>query len=134
MFALILVLGCSREAPCILDDQARALLPADGIDCHGDLSCLVLALEEGRPAMATSSTSGIDSVLTTAHVWTGERFWWLTHDSYSYSPGNVDGRECVGPHVVYGAVECESVAPEGNHYAVCGHRGFSSPPPLPFEP
>lgn len=132
MILLFAVFGCGVGVPCTIEDQAWALVPADATDCGEDLSCLATAMDDGRPAVAMSSIQGTDSVFTTAHVWTGDRFWWLSRESMS--PSSVDGRECIGPQVVNGEIECDSVAPEGNHYAVCGNQGGGSPAPLPFEP
>lgn len=118
-------IGCG--APCDPEEQAWALLPPNATDCGDDLACLAVAVESGTPALARSSTQGMDSWLTTAHAWTGDRLWWLNHDSMS--PGRVDGYECVEPRVEDGAIACDHVAPEGDHYAVCGSWGG-----LPFEP
>jgi len=130
MLLALLFFGCST--PCNLEDQAMALLPSDAIDCVDDMACFATAVSEGEPARATSASQGIDSVVSTAHVYTGDRLWWLSHDSFG--GGEIDARECVNPEVVDGEIVCGRVAPLGNHFAVCGNQGRGSPEPLPFEP
>lgn len=131
MILILSLLGCGT--PCNLEDQAWALVPSDATDCGDDSLCLAAAVSDGEPAIAMGSSQGIDSVVSSAQVWTGDRLWWLTHDDYG-SSNDIDARECVNPEVVEGAIVCGRIAPEGNHFAVCGNQGRGSPEPLPFEP
>lgn len=130
MLAILMLFACSTQT-CDLDTEAWALVPADATDCGDDFDCFAVAFSSGEPAVVRTSSTGIDSMLTGAHVWTGDRYWMLSHDSYS--PNRVDGRECLEPSVNNGEIVCSDTAPAGNHYAVCGtSRG--SPAPLPFDP
>jgi len=130
-FLFFLTLACS--GPCDLTAETLDLVGPNAEDCGSTdpIPCIEQAVLDGRPAWGSTSTQGIDSIITTTYSWTGSRFWLLTDDSYS--PG-IDGRECVGPSFPGGELDCDQTLPAGNHYQVCGGSGQGSPQPLPFNP
>ena len=129
---LLLALGCSNFR-CDLEAEAIDVVGRDAEDCgsNNPLPCIEQAVLDGRAAWGTTRTTGIDSVITTAYSWTGERLWLLSEDSMS---SEIDGRECVGPSFPDGQLDCERYEPSGNHYLVCGGYAGGSLEPLPFNP
>ncbi|MEZ4321329.1 MAG: hypothetical protein R3F61_27885 [Myxococcota bacterium] len=107
---------------------AREFAGPDAIECT-DIQCSVDAHDAGEASLFEQGPSqGIDSTIESWVVTNAEGLWFFRSDTL----GAKAAYHCIDPVVTASGIECASIEPAGNHYAVCGgHSG--SPAPIPFD-
>lgn len=100
--------------------------------------CAATALAAGTPFWRVTAEAGIDSIVSTAWVYDGDRFWVLSQDDWEGEQAKVLGWQCVGPRLDDDdprAPICDAMEPEGTRYLVCGKvcDGCMGTMPLPFD-
>lgn len=145
---LVFPLSCAPAETCDLDATAAEIGGEGAVPCGAaggeadaeGWGCALDAWGAGTPFVLRYTSQGTDSTLERAVVYDGDTVWLLTQDQYGQGPWDVDGYECVDPVVEadtaagHDVLGCGSLAPEGNHFQVCGEicTDCGDPDPLPF--